>query len=79
MARMTAGTLAIALLASLAFAQGTARKRDQKAVEQVIDNWNRAWQTKDAKLAAQDYASIIFIPGLAITTYRSFCIPMRKW
>jgi uncharacterized protein (TIGR02246 family) len=25
-------------------------------VEQVIENWNRAWKAKDAKLAAQDYA-----------------------
>jgi uncharacterized protein (TIGR02246 family) len=31
-------------------------KDDQLLIEQAIDNWNTAWQTKDSKLAAQDYS-----------------------
>ena len=46
---------ALALLSSVAVAQGIT-PREKGAVEQVIENWNRAWQTKDAKLAAQDYS-----------------------
>ena len=45
----------LALLSGVAVAQDT-RSREKGAVEQVIENWNRAWQTKDAKLAAQDYS-----------------------
>lgn len=30
-------------------------KSDQKMIEQAIENWNKAWQTKDSKLAARDY------------------------
>lgn len=48
---------AIALLPNLAFAQDATPKTPQAAVEQVIENWNKAWQTKDAKLAAQDYSN----------------------
>ena len=48
--------LAVALIPSLAFAQDVLPKTDQAAVEQVIENWNRAWQTKSAELAAQDYS-----------------------
>lgn len=29
---------------------------DQALIEQAVGNWNRAWQTKDSKLAAQDYS-----------------------
>jgi len=29
---------------------------DQTQIEQAIENWNKAWQTKDSKLAAQDYS-----------------------
>lgn len=47
---------AIALLPGLALAQNITVKRDQRAIEQGIENWNRAWQTKDAALAAQDYS-----------------------
>ena len=31
-------------------------KRDREAIEGVIGNWNKGWQTKDAKLAARDYS-----------------------
>lgn len=48
--------MAIALLSGVALAQGSTPKGDQAAIEQVIENWNRGWQTKDAKLAAQDYS-----------------------
>lgn len=46
---------ALALMSGVAVAQGIT-PREKGAVEQVIENWNRAWQTKDAKLAAQDYS-----------------------
>jgi uncharacterized protein (TIGR02246 family) len=36
--------------------QSKALKSDQSSIEQVIENWNKAWQTKDYKLAAQDYS-----------------------
>jgi uncharacterized protein (TIGR02246 family) len=31
-------------------------KSDQALIEQAIENWNKAWQTKDSRLAAQDYS-----------------------
>lgn len=31
-------------------------KGDQAMIEQAIENWNKAWQTKDFKLAARDYS-----------------------
>jgi uncharacterized protein (TIGR02246 family) len=30
---------------------------DQPLIEQAIENWNKAWQTKDSKLASQDYSA----------------------
>ena len=57
MKRITIVIIAIALLSGGALAQKTTSKSDQVAVEKVIENWNRAWQSKDAKLAAQDYAN----------------------
>ena len=48
--------IVIAVLASVSLAQVPTSKGDQALIEQVIENWNRAWQTKDAKLAAQDYS-----------------------
>jgi len=36
--------------------QGKMPKNDQALIEQAIENWNKAWQTKDSKLAAQDYS-----------------------
>jgi len=30
---------------------------DQPAIEKIIENWNRGWQTKNANLAAQDYSN----------------------
>ncbi len=57
MKRITAALLAISLLSGAALAQTTTATRDQAAVEQAIENWNQAWQTKDAKLAAQDYST----------------------
>lgn len=47
---------AVALIPGLAFAQNATPQTDQAAVEQVLENWNRAWQTKSSKLAAQDYS-----------------------
>lgn len=32
------------------------QSKDQLLIEQTIENWNKAWQTKDHKLAAQDYS-----------------------
>jgi uncharacterized protein (TIGR02246 family) len=57
MKRITVAILAIALLSGAGLAQTKTLKLDQAAVEQAIENWNKAWQTKDAKLAAQDYSS----------------------
>ena len=57
MKRITAAILGIALLSGAALAQTITSKRDQAAVEQTVANWNKAWQTKDAKLAAQDYSN----------------------
>jgi uncharacterized protein (TIGR02246 family) len=34
----------------------TLRARDRAAIERVIENWNLAWTTKDAKLAAGEYS-----------------------
>ena len=56
MKRTTAVFIALALLSAVAVAQDTTLKNDQALIEQAIENWNRAWQTKDAKLAAQDYS-----------------------
>lgn len=39
-----------------ALGQTTNSKNDQLLIEHAIDNWNEAWQTKDSKLAAQDYS-----------------------
>lgn len=46
----------IVLMTSVAFAQDPTQSADKATVEQVIENWNRAWQAKSAKLAAQDYS-----------------------
>lgn len=56
MKRITVAILAIAVLSGAALAQNTSLKREQVAVEQIIENWNRAWQSKDSKLAASDYS-----------------------
>jgi uncharacterized protein (TIGR02246 family) len=56
MKRITAVFIAMALLSVVSVAQVTTAKSDQALIEQVIENWNKAWQTKDAKLAAQDYS-----------------------
>jgi uncharacterized protein (TIGR02246 family) len=56
MKRITAVFIAMALMSAVAVAQVATSKSDQALIEQVIENWNRAWQTKDAKLAAQDYS-----------------------
>lgn len=56
MTRLTVAILVIALLPCIALAQGTTSQSDQEAIEQVIENWNKAWRTKDVKLAAQDYS-----------------------
>ena len=56
MKSLTVATLAIALLPCIALAQVQTKPNDQKSIEQLIENWNKAWQTKNAKLAAQDYS-----------------------
>jgi len=56
MKRITAVFIALALLSAVSVAQAPTSKSDQALIEQVIENWNRAWQTKDAKLAARDYS-----------------------
>ena len=54
--RITTATLILAVLCSVALGQNPTSKSDQKLIEQIIENWNRGWQTVDAKLAAQDYS-----------------------
>ncbi len=56
MKRITTAFIAMALLSSFSAAQVTTSKSDQALIEEVIANWDRGWQTKDAKLAAQDYS-----------------------
>ena len=56
MKRITTILIALALLSLVSVAQVSTSKSDQALIEQVIENWNRAWHTKDAKLAAQDYS-----------------------
>ena len=48
--------LSLILLTTTALAQDTTAKIDQVAVEQILEHWNKAWQAKDPKLAAQDYS-----------------------
>lgn len=54
--RLTVLCLVIASVSISAQAQGTTAKTEQRAIEQVLENWNQGWQKKDASLAAQDYS-----------------------
>lgn len=55
--KRTAGIfIVVALLATVSVAQVSTSQSDQVLIEQVIEHWNKAWQTRDAKLAAQDYS-----------------------
>ena len=56
MNRVIAAVIAVTLLSVVSLAQVKTAKSDQSLIEQVVENWNTAWQTKDAKLAAQDYS-----------------------
>lgn len=56
MKRIAVISLAIALLPVATVAQRGTSKSDQAAVKQVVERWNKAWQTKDPELAAQDYS-----------------------
>jgi uncharacterized protein (TIGR02246 family) len=56
MKRVIAVFIAMALLSAVSVAQVTTPKSDQARIEQAIENWNTAWRTKDARLAAQDYS-----------------------
>jgi len=47
--------LAMTLLSVVSVAQ-TSLTKDRDLVEQAVENWNKAWQTKDSRLAAQDYS-----------------------
>lgn len=49
--------IAIVFAHSLAFAQPSSSKGDRVIIEQIIENWNKGWQTKDPKLAARDYSN----------------------
>jgi uncharacterized protein (TIGR02246 family) len=55
-ASILSGIVLILGMTSSAWAQERVSKNDQAGVEHVIENWNKAWQTKDHKLAAQDYS-----------------------
>lgn len=56
MKRLTSIIFAIALLPGGVLAQGATSQSDPSVIELVIENWNKAWQGKDAKLAAKDYS-----------------------
>jgi uncharacterized protein (TIGR02246 family) len=56
MKRITVVGLWVVLLAGAGSAQGAAPAGERAAIEAVVVNWNRGWQTKDARLAAQDYS-----------------------
>ena len=49
-------TILIFVVTCSASGQSKMTKGDQALIEQVVENWYKAWQTKDSKLAAQDYS-----------------------
>ena len=49
-------TILILVVTCSASGQSRMPKGDQAQIEQVVENWYKAWQTKDSKLAAQDYS-----------------------
>jgi uncharacterized protein (TIGR02246 family) len=49
-------TLRLKANGSKPLAQDATPTSERAAIEQIVENWNRAWQTKDARLAAQDYS-----------------------
>lgn len=53
--RRLAGTMLLCMVAVVTVAQEP-KNENQQQVEQLLQNWNRAWESKDPKLAAQDYA-----------------------
>ncbi len=55
-ARIVSAIVLTLVVTSSVWGQSEVSKNDQAGVEQVIENWNKAWQTKDYKLAAQDYS-----------------------
>ena len=42
-------TIIIFVVSGSVLGQSKMPKSDQTLIEQVIENWNKAWQTKDAK------------------------------
>ncbi len=56
MIRLFALMLAGLLMVFSAQAQNDSSAKDKKSIEQAIENWNVAWKTKNAKMAAQDYS-----------------------
>src|SRR5919107_1685248 len=49
-------TILILFVTCSASGQSKMPKGDQALIEQAVENWYKAWQTKDSKLAAQDYS-----------------------
>jgi len=49
-------TITILGLTNFVLGQNKTSKGDQLLIEKAIENWNKAWQTKNFKLAAQDYS-----------------------
>src|ERR687890_618738 len=49
-------TILIFVITCPASGQSKMPKGDQALIEQVVENWYKAWQTKASKLAAQDYS-----------------------
>ena len=53
--RCLSATVLLTMIAGLTLAQEP-KAKSQQQIEQLLQNWNRGWQVKDPKLAAQDYA-----------------------
>lgn len=52
------GWLSVLLICTTgALANDSLPAHDRKAIEQTISNWETAWKTKNAKLAAHDYSA----------------------
>ena len=56
MKRMGIVIFLLTAITGLAPAQDRVNRSDKNAIEQVIENWNKGWKSKDPKLAAKDYS-----------------------
>lgn len=57
MKRTTSTTLLLLVLLGCAAGQTKGTDNDTLGIALAIENWNKGWQNKDPKLAAQDYSA----------------------